>query len=363
MLKELELNANLHRAVTRVSASHGSVCSHMQTSTNPIPKVDASWAPNTERGPIRLGIYLTQKFPLVPVSLVFDALRIANEIAGERLFSHMLLTSEDAAVVSSCNFPAPFTDHIDDCPTLDVLLICSGETSFGYNEPRVLHWLRRIYHSGTIVGGVSSGSLLMARAGLLDNRPCAVHWASVEAMRENFYRVIVTDRIFCVDGRVITCAGGVSTLDMMLYLIERLSGRQLALKLADALIYPVKRGGDEPARNSPAARTGTKSRQLVRSVELMENHIESPISINEMGQRVGASVRHLERLFSHSFGLSPSQYYMRLRLEAAHDLLVKTDLQIVEVAMRCGFCNASHFTRRYSDAYKQTPSVHRRANG
>ena len=334
----------------------------MQTSTDSIRKDNTFRNSNNRRGPIRIGIYLTQKFPLTPVSLVFDALRIANEITGDQLFLHSLLASEDTAVLSSCNFPAPVTNNIDKCPTLDVLLVCSGETSFGYNEPRVLNWLRRIYHAGTIVGGISSGSLLLAHAGLLDNRQCAVHWASVDSMRENFYRVLVTDRIFCVDGRLITCAGGVSTLDMILHLIEMLTNRQLALEIADALIYSFKRSGDEPARNSLTKRTGVKNRQLVRSVELMEKHIESPFSITEISSRIGVSVRHLERLFLNSFGLSPSQYYMRLRLQAAHDLLTKTDLQIVEVAMRCGFCNASHFTRRYSNAYNHPPSMQRREN-
>ena len=332
----------------------------MQTFNNSTLKVGRSWTSNNHRGPVRLGIFLTQKFPLAPVSLVFDALRIANEIADDQLFSHILYTSEDLPVLSSCNFPAQVSNSIDDCQTLDVLLVCAGESSFGYNDPKVLNWLRQLYRAGTIIGGISSGSVLLAHAGLLDDRRCAVHWASIDSMRENFYRVLVTDHIFCVDGRIITCAGGVATLDMMLHLIEKLTDRQLALEIADALIYPIKRSGEEPARNSLRKRTGIKSRQLVRSVELMEKNIETPLLITEISSRIGVSIRHLERLFANSFGLSPSQYYMRLRLEAAHGLLAKTDLQIVEVATRCGFCNASHFTRRYSDAYNKSPSMHRR---
>ncbi len=53
---------------------------------------------------------------------------------------------------------------------------------------------------------------------------------------------------------------------------------------------------------------------------------------------------------------------MRLRLEAANDLLAKTDLQIVELAMRCGFYNASRFTRLSSDAYNKSQSMQRRVN-
>lgn len=316
---------------------------------------------NSHRGPVRLGVYLTQQYPLAPLSLVLDSLRVVNEIAGERLFNHVLLSASDDPVISSCEFPAPSTIKIDQSPHLDVLLVCSGDASFSYSEGRVLQWLRRVFHNGAIVGGISSGSMLLARAGLLDGRRCAVHWASVNAMRENFHRVAVTGNIFCVDGRMITCAGGVSTLDMMLHLIERLSSRQLAYDLADALIYPSKRGGNEPARGSLVARTGVVNRQLIHAIELMEANIETPNSISEISKRVGASARHLERLFSRFFDVSPSQYYMRIRLDTAHSLLAKTDLPIVEVALRCGFINASHFTRRYSLEYEQLPSMRRRA--
>ena len=84
-------------------------------------------------------------------------MRIANEIAGDQLFLNIVVTSEDTPVLSSCNFPAPVTNNIEDFQTLDVLLVCSGETKFGYNKPKVLNWLRQIYHSGAIVGGISNG--------------------------------------------------------------------------------------------------------------------------------------------------------------------------------------------------------------
>ena len=68
-------------------------------------------------------------------------------------------------------------------------------------------------------------------------------------MRENFFRVLVIEDIFCINGRRITCAGGVATFDMILHLIENLADRQLALEISEALIYSRTRSGNEPARN------------------------------------------------------------------------------------------------------------------
>ena len=110
------------------------------------------------------------------------------------------------------------------------------------------------------MGGISSGSMLLAHAGLLDGRRCTEHRASVQAMQENFHRAIVTGNVFCVDGRLITCAGGISTLDMMPHLIERFSSGQIAFNVADAPFHPSRRGDNEPARRSLVARTGVVNR-------------------------------------------------------------------------------------------------------
>jgi transcriptional regulator GlxA family with amidase domain len=249
---------------------------------------------------------------------------------------------------------------VENCPPLDVVLVCAGSNAGQHEEPEALPWLRALYRSGARVGGISSGALVLARAGLLEGRSCAVHWATAPAMRENFRNVTVSGDIFCIDGRVITCAGGISTLDLMLHLIEQFRGRAFARRVADDLIYPSIRSGHEPARMGLKLRTGVSNSVLLRAVELMETHLEEPVKVTEIAARLGTSVRHLERLFLRAFRQSPSQYYMNLRLREARGLLSQTDIPLIEVALRCGFRNTSHFARRYREVYKLAPSQQRR---
>lgn len=308
---------------------------------------------------VRFGILLTEAFPLLPLSMVIDTLRIANLIEEADNFSYVLISADGKPRISSCSFPAPIDVGVKFCPVLDVVLICTGQSGARAANPDVLHWLRRLNRSGVTIGGISSGAFVLSEAGLLDGRRCAVHWESFQCLSERFHKVDVTGNIFCIEDNIITCAGGVSTLDLMLHLIGKFRNEQFARRAADALVYPSIRGSQAPARVNLQARTGVTNKLLLRSIELMEANLEEPVRVSEISDLLATSTRHLERLFARYFQMSPSQYYMRLRLREAKNLLTQTDISVVEVALRAGFKNASHFTRRYREIYQTLPSEQR----
>lgn len=314
-----------------------------------------------DRKTIRIGLFIARGFPLAPLSMVLEALRLANDALGRPAFKGVITSCDGADRDSSCGLPVRVDYAVDDCPPLDVLLVCTGERSSLINDPRVIRWLRGAYRSGSQVGAISGGAFVLARAGLLSGRGCAIHWASAVALAEAYPDVHVSGEIFVTDGRIVTCAGGISTLDLMLHLVERFEGRAIARRVADDLIYPSIRRGHEPARIELHRRTGSTNAVLLRAIEMMESHLEDPVTLTQISERVGTSIRHLERLFARSLGISPSKYYMRLRLREARGLLTQTDIPLAEVALRSGFHNTSHFARRYREVYATLPSDERRA--
>lgn len=110
-----------------------------------------------------------------------------------------------------------------------------------------------------------------------------------------------------------------------------------ACQVTDDLIHPAIRRGDKPARIELHRRNVSTNAFLLRAIEIMEMHVEEPITLTLFGKKVGTSVRHLERLFSRSLGTSPSKYYMRLRLREASGLLMQTEIPLVQVASVAGF--------------------------
>ena len=312
-------------------------------------------ASQTEAGAVEIGVFLPEGYPLAPLSMIIETLRLANLIERAEKFSYKLISEDGEPVRSSCAFPAPVTAGIGDAGKVDVLLVCAGMNSARRRSRALAGWLRQQHASGLTVGGISSGAFLLAQAGLLDGSTCAIHWETEEALRETFHNVTVSGDIFCIDGRIITCAGGISTLDLMLHLVARFRDRLFARRLADLLIYPAVRAGNEPARINLRARTGISNHTVLRAIEMMEANLETPLKISEICEALDTSPRHLERLFSRAVRMSPSQYYMRLRLREAKGLLSLTDISVVEVALRCGFSNAAHFSRRFRETYDSPP--------
>ena len=104
-------------------------------------------------------------------------------------------------------------------------------------------------------------------------------------------------------------------------------------------------------------RSPVKSRNLFCSavIQMMETNLEEPISPAILAKDVGMSTRQLERLFRRYLNRSPKRYYMELRLQKARNLLMQTNMSVINVALACGFASPSHFSKCYRAHYDTTP--------
>ena len=103
------------------------------------------------------------------------------------------------------------------------------------------------------------------------------------------------------------------------------------------------------------ARIGVRHPKLVTIIQTMEQNTEEPISPSELAKNVNMSTRQLERLFRRYLNRSPKRYYMELRLEKARNLLLQTDMSVINVALACGFTSPSHFSKCYRNHFQRTP--------
>ncbi|NHX28205.1 helix-turn-helix domain-containing protein, partial [Escherichia coli] len=158
-----------------------------------------------------------------------------------------------------------------------------------------------------------------------------------------------------VDGNRMSTAGGTSSIDLMLKLIADDYGEELANVVADQLIYSSIRTDRDSQRLSIPTRIGVRHSKLAQVIKMMEANIEEPISPALLAQEVGMSTRQLERLFRRYLNRSPKRYYMELRLSKARNLLMQTDMSVINVALACGFASPSHFSKCYRAQYDTTP--------
>ncbi|MEO1020650.1 MAG: GlxA family transcriptional regulator, partial [Pseudomonadota bacterium] len=294
---------------------------------------------------------------LMAFASTFEPLRTANTLSDVDLYSWQMLSAEGGLVPASAGLQV-MTERTEaatpECP--DLVVVCAGVGGDKYRSPALEGALRRFARHGVAIAAVSTGSFILARAGLLNDRPCTIHWDYMDAFVEAFPELDVRSNLFIIDGDRITCAGGSAALDLMLQLIRMHHGDTLAQKVSDQFVHGQVRDAEDQQRQDIRHRYSIVHPLLIQAVGIMEETIEDPVPKSEISRRVGISMRQLERLFKHNIGVSPSRFYLTTRLERARKLLRHTSLPITEVAFASGFETASHFAKCYRDYFNMRPS-------
>ncbi|RBI85081.1 GlxA family transcriptional regulator [Rhodosalinus halophilus] len=296
-----------------------------------------------------------ENFSLHCMASAVDCLRIANRMSKRTLYSWRLLGEGGEEVTSSAGITFRLDGDLMELSREETVMVCGGLDVRQATTKRLLNWLRREARKGLAVGGLCTASYTLAAAGLLDGKRATIHWENQDSFAEEFDEVTLTKSIFVIDGNRMTTAGGTASIDLMLKIIANDHGEELANAVADQLIYSTIRTDQDSPRLSIPTRIGVRHPKLSRVIQMMEANIEEPISPSLLAKDVGMSTRQLERLFRRYLNRSPKRYYMELRLQKARNLLMQTDMSVINVALACGFASPSHFSKCYRAHYNTTP--------
>ncbi len=305
--------------------------------------------------PRRFVFVLLENFTLLCFSAAVESLRIANRMADKSLYEWHIVGEGGGIIHSSSGSGFELDGDLNDLQRDDTVLVCGGIDVQAATTRRILGWLRREARKGVTVGGLCTAAFTLAKAGLLDGKKATIHWENQDSFSEDFPDVELTKSVFVVDGNRLTTAGGTSSIDLMLKLIAEDQGEDLANLVADQLIYTSIRTDQDTQRLSVPTRIGVRHPKLSQVIQMMETNIEEPISPSTLARDVGMSTRQLERLFRRYLNRSPKRYYMELRLQKARNLLMQTDMSVINVALACGFASPSHFSKCYRAHYDTTP--------
>ena len=280
----------------------------------------------------RFTFLLLDRFTMLPFAAALDSLRLANKMAGAPLYEWRLIGPEGG------------------------FASCSNGAQIRLEATRpVLAWLRKQARTGVTLAAVCTGAHVLAKAGLLDGRRATIHWENHDSFAEIFPEVHLHRQVFVDDGTRLTAGGGTSSIDMMLHRIGQTHGPDLASQIADQMLHTAIRNGRDHQRLSIATRIGIRHPRLAAVVARIEANLENPVSPPELAQDAGMSTRQLERLFMRYLNRSPKRYYLEARLGRARQLLLNTDLPLIEIAIACGFASSSHFSKCYRERYGTSP--------
>ncbi len=311
--------------------------------------------PISAQKPRRFVFALLDQFSLQSFSGAIECLRIANRAAEAELYSWELAGEGGDTITCSAGLVFSLDLDLIELGRDDTILVCGGLDIVHHSTKKIINWLRREARKGVKIGGLCTAAHTMAIAGLLDGKRATIHWENQDSFSEEFDKVELTKSVFTIDGTRMTTAGGTSSIDLLLKLIAEDYGEDLANTVADQQIYSSIRTDQDTQRLSVPTRIGVRHPKLSKVIQMMEINIEEPISPSILASDVGMSTRQLERLFRRYLNRSPKRYYMELRLQKARNLLMQTDMSVINVALSCGFASPSHFSKCYRTHYQTTP--------
>lgn len=312
-------------------------------------------ADSPEKKPAHYLFVLLHDFSMIAFASALEPLRLANRMSGKKLYQWSLASENGATAMCSNGTEVRVNMGLTDTNRETTILICGGINIKSTMTRPMIAWLRRESRKGMPIGGLCTATQLLAKAGLLEGKRATIHWENREAFQEEYPELMVSTAIFTIDGNRYSSAGGTSSADLMLKIIANDYGADLANAVADQMIYTTVRTDKDEQRLSVPTRIGVRHPKLATVIQVMEKNLEEPMSPSVLASDVGMSTRQLERLFRRYLNRSPKRYYMELRLQKARNLLLQTDMSVINVALACGFASPSHFSKCYRAHFATTP--------
>ncbi len=305
-----------------------------------------------------MGVLPVEDFSMLSFTATIEPLRSANRMSGETLYEWCVVSEHGNPVRASNGIEIIANVDFKSADKPHALVICSG----GMMEPisqKTYAWLRELSRHGVHLGGCSGGTYYLARAGLLDDYRCTIHWEYFSGITEEFPEINLSPRLFEIDRDRFTSAGSDSTMEMMLHIIGHRHGHDLALSVSEQFTHHFIDDPEASQRMPLRQRLQVSHPKLICAIQEMENNLEEPLGRDELARRVNLSTRQVERLFMKYLGRTPARYYMELRLRRAQKLLEQTSMSIMDVSVACGFVSASHFSKCYREMFAHPPRQER----
>lgn len=299
-------------------------------------------------------------FPMMAFSSVVEPLRAANALGAEPNYSWITVSATDEPITASNGITFMPDFRLTERPAADYIVVCSGGDADQLTAQAPIKWIRANLRRGAHLGSVADGAFYLARAGLLDDYACTLHWRSQPAFVEAFPHIDLKRSVYVIDRTRFTSAGGVGAFDMMLDIVQRHHGEAMARGVAEWFVHDRIRANADREKLQLRVRTGIRNELVLAAAARMEERMERGETVAQIARKLGVSVWKLDRAFRADLRTSPGDYFRQMRMERASDLLVHSSLPIHEVGLACGYTDFPAFVRAFRRTYRKTPGELRR---
>jgi len=225
--------------------------------------------------------------------------------------------------------------------------------------PKMIKWLRDMWHQDAILVSGGTGVCFVAESGILDNHPATTHWHYVEQFKRDYPKVLLKPDFFITQSEGLYCAASLNALaDIVVHIIHQIYGEEAAQHVERNFSHEIRKPYEE--QRYLEGNVDRHPDELITQVQFwMRTNLSSSLSLIELSKQFSVSSRTLTRRFKAATGTTPSEYWQKLRLGAAQDLLSSSNLSIQEIAFEVGFQDQASLTRLFKLTLNLTPREYR----
>jgi len=254
------------------------------------------------------------------------------------------------------------TDLFSDVKKTDLIII---PAMYGNLEKAVeqnkefIPWIIKHYKAGAEVASLCLGAFLLASTGLLEGRKCATHWLAANEFRKMFPGVnLVEDKIITDENGIYSSGGAYSSLNLILYLVEKFAGREAAVFCSKAFQIDIQRDSQSPF----TIFIGQKDHEddsVKKAQEFIETNFKNKITVDQLASMLALSRRNLERRFKKATANTVVEYIQRVKVEAAKQSLESSRENVNEVMYNVGYSDPKAFRTTFKKITGLSPIQYR----
>lgn len=315
---------------------------------------------------INVAFVLPNHFSMMTFASAVDALVTTNLVKSSAVFDYQTFSlSEDLKVISDIAIEISANKLLKKMTfkgdnAINVLVICGGLRCDLSENKKLSQKLKTAFQLNITIAGLWNGAIPIAHAKLLENESCALHPDNHAYAQEVFPGIKISEQPIVETSLITTCSSPVSALNLMLNIVKSYQGKNTMTAVQEILRCNHSKR-NETLKSLSSAQDPRLPTNLQELIQLMQSNIEEPLTIHELHQYTRISRRQIERLFQTHLNVSPSKYYLELRITCARRLLLQTDESITNISIACGFANSSHFSNCFKSFFGARPSAIRQS--
>lgn len=211
------------------------------------------------------------------------------------------------------------------------------------NNKAFVPWIRDQYEKGAEVATLCIASFFLAGTGLLNGKQCATHWSRANYFRSLYPEVnLVDDKIMTEDDGIYTSGGAYSFLNLLMYIIEKYAGRDVAVIVSKMFMIDIDRVSQSPFIIFEGQKTHTDE-PIKQAQEYIENNFEDKITVDQLASMFALGRRNMERRFKKATSNTVIEYIQRVKIEAAKKNLERGRKNVNEVMYEVGYSDTKAF--------------------